>query len=314
MRKGKWIQGTSPTEPVSAAARESLRARLRTVSYYLPLAARKSDRDVEYVHQLRVSTRRAVALLRIFRRLFTDKHADWLDAQLKTIRRAAGAARDLDVLGRQIAQWAELRPTAARSALLERVELCRDQAQKPVRKVQRKMRRREFAQRVDRIVKRVRWRGADAEPTFAASAAGCLRTVAEPFFAAAAGDMADLEALHRFRITAKHLRYSMEVFAAAFNSEFRTNLYPCVEEVQTRLGEIHDHAAAIDRFLAWRHEWEQGSQTECLGELVEIEKGALATTRQNFIRWWTPERAAELRQRFDQALAAQGTPRGEKYA
>jgi CHAD domain-containing protein len=314
LRKGKWIQGTSPTAPVSAAARDALRARLRTVSYYLPLAAHKSDRDVEYVHQLRVSTRRAVALLRIFRPLLAEKHADWLDRKLKKIRWAAGEARDLDVLGRRIAEWVERGPFTARTALLARVERSRDRAQAPVSRVQAKMRRGKFAARVDKIVRRVRWRGKEPEPSFAAAAAGCLRTVAEPFFEAAAGDLADLTALHCFRITAKHLRYSMEVFSAAFSAEFRSDLYPCVEEVQTRLGEVHDHAAAIDRFHGWLAEWDDGPETDALRELIDIERADLATTRQEFIRWWTPEQAADLRQRFDQALAAQAAPADEKYA
>lgn len=318
MRKGKWIQGTAPGDPVSDAAREALRARLRTVAYYLPLASFKSDRDIEYVHQVRVSTRRAVALLRIFRGLMAEKDAAWLDRKLKRIRRAASEARDLDVLGRRIAEWVETNPSSGRAALLYRVERARDRAQAPVRKVQKKLANKRFGTRIDKIVKRVHWREAIAEPSFAAAAAGCLRTVAEPFFKAGAGDMADLEALHHFRITAKHLRYSMEVFAAAFGPEFRTELYPCFEEVQARLGDIHDHAAALERFHTWLTEWEAGPETEALHELAEVEKGNLARTRQNFIRWWTPERAAELRTRFEQALAAQEsanqTAPGEKSA
>ena len=70
--------------------------------------------------------------------------------------------------------------------------------------------------------------------------------------------------LYRFRITAKHLRYSMEVFAAAFGPEFRSELYPCFEEVQAGLGDIHDHAAALERFQAWLAEWEEGPETEAL--------------------------------------------------
>ncbi|HVU85817.1 MAG TPA: CHAD domain-containing protein [Pirellulales bacterium] len=307
MRKGKWIQGTAPGDPVSDAAREALRARLRTVAYYLPLASFKSDRDIEYVHQVRVSTRRAVALLRIFRSLMAEKDADWLDRKLKRIRRAASEARDLDVLGRRIAEWVEANPSSGRAALLYRVERARDGAQAPVRKVRKKLADKRFGGRIDKIVKRVRWREDGPEPSFAAAAAGCLRTVAEPFFEAGAGDTADLDALHRFRITAKHLRYSMEVFAAAFGPDFRTDLYPCFEEVQARLGDIHDHAAALARFQTWLAEWDDGPETEALRELAEVEKGNLARTRQNFIRWWTPERAAELRTRFDQAMLTQAT-------
>jgi len=312
VRKGKWIQGTSPTEPVSTAAREALRARLKTVCYYLPLSAFKSDRDVEYIHQVRVSTRRSVALLRIFRHLLAAKDAQWLDRQLKRIRRAAGEARDLDVLGQRVAEWVEQRPSSPRAALLYRIERYRDRAQAPVRKVQKKMLRKHFAARVAKIVKRVQWRETTPEASFAAAAAGCLRSVAEPFFQAGAEDTADLAALHCFRITAKHLRYSMEVFAAAFDPAFRTELYPCFEDVQARLGEIHDHAAALERFHGWLAQWDADApETTALRELADVEKGKLATTRQNFIRWWTPERAAELRQRFDHALAAQSATPGE---
>lgn len=314
MRKAKWIPGAAPTARVSEAAREALRARLRTVSYYLPLAANKSDRDVEYVHQLRVSTRRAVALVRIFRPLLAEKDAEWLDRKLKKIRRAAGEARDLDVLGRRIAEWVEQGPHTARSAFLARVERYRNDAQTPLRKVLRKLGRGEFAERVVRIVKRVRWREEGPEMSFADAAAGCLRTVAEPFFEAAAGDLADLAALHCFRITAKHLRYSIEVFAAAIAPAFRSDVYPCIEEVQTRLGEVHDHAAAIDRFQSWLAAWEDGPEVDALRDLISLERAELARTRQEFIRWWTPEQAADLRERFDRALAEQTAPVGEKYA
>ncbi|MBI2825419.1 MAG: CHAD domain-containing protein [Planctomycetia bacterium] len=314
MRKGKWIQGTAPSEPVSAAAREALRARLRAVAYYLPLAAHKSDRDVEYVHQLRVSTRRAMAAVRIFAGLVKKRKAKWLERQLKKIRRAANDAREFDVLGRRIATLVEARPSPPRTALLSRIERSRDRAQKPVLKIERKLRRKDFTARIDKIVKGIRWRGADSEPTFAAAAADCLRTMAEPFFQAAASDMGDLPALHGFRIAAKHLRYSMEVFAAAFDSEFRTGLYPAIEEVQTRLGDVNDHAAAIASFRGWLESWNDSLAIDALRELLKGEEDSLAAARDSFVRWWTPERATDLRRRFDQAMAAGAAAHGEKSA
>ena len=59
MRKGKWIEGTSAEQPVSAAARRALEVRLAVVWHYLPLAAKRASEDVEHVHQLRVASRRA---------------------------------------------------------------------------------------------------------------------------------------------------------------------------------------------------------------------------------------------------------------
>jgi hypothetical protein len=57
----KWVPIVAPEEGVREVASGTLAARLATVQHYLPLAAEKSDEDVEYVHQLRVWTRRAAA-------------------------------------------------------------------------------------------------------------------------------------------------------------------------------------------------------------------------------------------------------------
>ena len=65
-RKSKWIEANSLDEPASKVARRAFRARLRTVWDWLPQAADESETDAEYVHQLRVSTRRATAALRLF--------------------------------------------------------------------------------------------------------------------------------------------------------------------------------------------------------------------------------------------------------
>ena len=64
MAEGKWINGLTPDMPVADAARVVLAARFEVVRQYLPLAAAKPYEDVEYVHQLRVGTRRAGAALR----------------------------------------------------------------------------------------------------------------------------------------------------------------------------------------------------------------------------------------------------------
>ena len=58
---GKWIDGIRPDGSVGEAARVSLATRLAAVAYWLPLAAEYADQDVEHVHRLRVSTRRAIA-------------------------------------------------------------------------------------------------------------------------------------------------------------------------------------------------------------------------------------------------------------
>ena len=54
----KWIAGLSSSQMVCEAAGRVLDARLKAVCHALPLAAQKSDDDVEHVHRLRISVRR----------------------------------------------------------------------------------------------------------------------------------------------------------------------------------------------------------------------------------------------------------------
>lgn len=106
--KQKWVEGTSPEQGVVEVARRALGARLELVAHYLPLAARRPEEEIEYVHQLRVATRRAVAALKLFAPLLPRRRAQKMKKLLGRIRRAAGDARDLDVLGLRLAErWAE---------------------------------------------------------------------------------------------------------------------------------------------------------------------------------------------------------------
>ena len=95
---GKWID-IRPDDSVCHAARLSLEARFMAVVHHLPCAAYHFEQDAEHVHRLRVSTRRAMAALQLYRDFLPRKRARWMKKQLKKVRRAAGEARDLDVLG-----------------------------------------------------------------------------------------------------------------------------------------------------------------------------------------------------------------------
>ena len=72
-----------------------LNLHLQLVATSLPLATQKRP---ETVHQLRVNTRRSLSALSVFGGLLDPQEAKWMRKQLRRIRKAAGAARDLDVL------------------------------------------------------------------------------------------------------------------------------------------------------------------------------------------------------------------------
>jgi CHAD domain-containing protein len=302
-RKGKWIEGTLPDQPVSAAARRTLEVRLAVVWHYLPLAAHRAEEDVEHVHQLRVASRRAVAAIEIFWELLPPRRARWLRKRLKEIRRTAGEARDDDVLAARLERWAQRHPSV--NLVLKQVRRHRRQAQKPIRKIHRKLVRERFERGLSELLDRIRWREKRRrrEPCFAAVARQSLRAVAAEFWTAAEGDFDDITALHQFRIAGKQLRYAMEVFATAFPPTFREEQYPLVEQLQQLLGDVNDHATAEARLKAWLDEAEDDELKRALKNLLAAERRSLAKSRQQFLAWWTPSRSRSLRDGLQRHLA-----------
>lgn len=290
--------------------------RAHVVWQYLPLAAAGPRDDVELVHQLRVSSRRAMAALDIFAPLLPSRRTLWLTKQLKRVRRAAGTARDLDVLIHGLEDIADKPLQAACTPLLKSAQRLRQQAQAPIEAIHDKLVRKDFPQRLAGVVKRIRLRGTASrvqKPTFGQTARKELRPLVDNFFAAAANDLSDYEALHGFRIEGKRLRYAMEVFAGAFEPAFRKTLYPLVEALQEKLGDVNDHCAALAMFADWPGKDDDASLAAALAAVSAREQAALEASRRDFLAWWTAERCTELGGRFA-ALLDNGHSNGNGHA
>ncbi len=305
VKPSKWIEGTKPNQPVRKVARRAVDARLETVWHFAKLAAKKPGEDIEHVHQLRVSVRRARAALDIFEDLLPKRRARWLNKTLRGLRRAAGDARDLDVLGERLTAIAKEKEESELDKIVARIALRRRQAQKPLVKSYQKAKRARFLKRVRGLEKRIRWRNKSPEPVFGNAARATLEPLVNDFFVAGAADLSDVTNLHQLRISGKRVRYAMELLAGAFNDHFRAELYPIFAEVQELLGTINDHATAITMFTEWleRADGETHLADE-MRELIAGEEAQLDATRRSFLDWWTAERAADLRVRFDAILGA----------
>lgn len=303
----KWIIAESDERITEVVAR-SLQGRLKSVQKYLPLAAVKHDESIEYVHQLRVSTRRADAALDMYRELLPQWRVAWIEKQLARIRRATNDARDDDVLARRLAK--DQAPAAV--ALLNRVREHRTAAQQAVREVyERLTEKKRFDRREEKLLKRVRLRGKhrkSKEPTFRDWAVPQLRTVIDEFFEAAAGDLDNTNRLHQFRIVGKKLRYAMELLSAAFGSELREIAYPLLETLQNQLGQINDHASALGRIGHWRVESADAESEKYLSEMEQYECEQLSDSRQRFTIWWSVEQQSQLRDAFESVLGECAVP------
>lgn len=299
--KNKWVEA-APHEPLTVAARRALRSRLNLVADALPVAARSDVLDPEAIHQLRVSTRRAWAALDCYDQVLPQRAGQWIRKQLKRIRKVAGGARDLDVLGLRLRSEAGAQ-RAQCHALLVHVEELGRRARKPVAELWALLKEKRFRQRIRKLVNGVGWQGDCLdEPAFADAARQRMRELAGRFFAAATGNLRDTRLLHEFRILGKRLRYAMELNHAAFGPEFRDVLYVQLEEIQERIGATIDHAAAIERFEMWLAKWDDPQLVVPLQRLLAGEQAALATSRDTFARWWSEERTKQFERQFHETL------------
>ena len=297
--KNKWIQNTSPDQPVSEFARQVISLRLKSVWHYLQLAALESDDDVEYVHQLRVATRRADSSISIFKKLLPKNVTRSIRKQLRRARQAAGNARDLDVLFQRLQEGREKYPDIVIRRVIKQAKLRRGSAQKPLLKIHSKLKQDRFKRKIKAIVRSIKWRDKAPEPTIGQIAQSSLGQFVDEFFAAAASDLTDISALHKMRIRGKKLRYAMELLTGVFGPSMRSELYPTFAEVQDKLGRINDHDTARRLFEKWDQSSRRGNQ---LARLREMECLKLKEECNSFQRYWTRERAAELEKLFESLL------------
>lgn len=309
-RNTKWVEG-QPEESVELVASRALAARLGRLWHFLEQAVQHEGREVEDVHQLRVFTRRSAAALQIFEAWLPKRRGRWLHKQLKRIRRAAGEARDLDVLrARWSEELAEL-PAAQSSILLEQIKRRRRRAQWPIEDAFHKLAGKRFPRRARKLTKRVRYRGpagGDCGDRLLCMARASLAELLIPYFQAAESTFADPAELHAFRISSKQVRYAMEVFAGAFDDSFRQQLYPLVADLQDRLGKINDHVTALAYLTTWHGESDAAAVRQAIEAGMQVEQQALDESQHEFLNWWSAEKREQLRNQFARYVPLNAQP------
>jgi CHAD domain-containing protein len=293
-----------PHTRTGEVAAHAISRSLATVKHRLRLATEKAAEDVEHVHALRVSVRRAMAALALYDELLPRRAARWMARALREIRRAADRARDLDVLLQRLLSD----PDGARAhALLEAMHEQRRLAQEPIATAFRRVQRERFG-RATKALRRgaMRARG-PAKLRLGAFMRGALAPIEERFFAAASGALGTIGALHALRIRAKEVRYAMELAAPAFpGPELAPRVKSALHALQDRLGEINDHAKALEALgdaLTWSE-----SDAVLMAKLLEAEAGSLAGAVSALREWWSSDRGRELESAFAELHADEQEP------
>jgi len=284
--------------PVGEVAARLLRKRLDAVWSELRNACR-DEADPETVHQLRVATRRTLAALDAFADIIPSRRRAWFEKRLARLRRAAGEARDLDVLSQRLSLGGA-GSTRARGRLVAMLSKQRVQSRAPIREQLEKLLDAEWPERVERLMEGIRRRRRTS--TFAAFARRRFKPMIEAFFARADHKLRAAEEIHELRIAGKQLRYALELFAPVFPAGVRSRCQSALERLQETLGSFTDHAAAADRFARWARSADAGSNRDLLAMLERDEDARADVARKSFSKWWNHARRKSLRRSFERTL------------
>jgi CHAD domain-containing protein len=299
-RTSSWLVTDGPDATVGQVAMRTLRGRLRAVWSEAQAAAEGTA--PEHVHRLRVATRRTLAAFDVFRDVIPAKRAAWFRKRLRLLRRAAGDARDLDVLTGRLSHNAP-RPAAARTArsrLVAMLSRQRTVSRGPIRELYERLAEADWQGRVDELLERVAERG--RRTTFGGYARRQFRPLVEHFFATADRRLRDADEIHRVRIEAKKLRYAVEIFAGVFPAATLARCQDALERLQKTLGEFTDHAAAADRFRRWSRDESMRSDRETLAAFRRREDELADEARRLFAKWWSRSRRRALKRTFQKSI------------
>jgi CHAD domain-containing protein len=292
MADGKWITGLRPDMHLEPAARHTLAQRLEVVRDWLPRAVHEADQDPESVHQLRVGTRRADAALRIFRDCLPGRVYRAARERLRTIRRAAGAARDWDVFLldlRQRSQDASPEDLAGLDFLAGYASGQRSAVQVQLEAVE--VQPETFVEFIVATLEELRDPDDNHKAVLGDLARSLLVDRLGKLHATASGDLTDYGHLHQVRIAGKRLRYALEVVADCFVPALRERLYPLVEEMQDILGRANDSHVASGRMRAirtqlcdWGEMWKR--LRPGVDGLLRFHQRRVPQERRRFLKWW----------------------------
>jgi CHAD domain-containing protein len=292
------------------AASAILRRRLTVVCSCWSQAHGDRREQAENVHALRVSTRRAVAALDAFRSLLPKKRRRKLKSELRKVRKSVDQLRNLDVLAELLVS-SPRRPGRRRQALVDRLReerCCVLEALNMQRQCTPPLRR-----QAQKTLARVTWRKAlgRKEPSLGDFARRSVRQSADRFLHAALSAQLDsMDGMHRLRIQAKKLRYTLELFGDALPAERCKEVRRELRKLQQELGTIRDHAMAADWIARVAQDapavgaaarqkplaaGKPALDASSARALIEYHQQIAADQAQDFCRRWTVEHIGGLR-------------------
>jgi len=287
-------------DPMTVAGRKVLAQQLYRMR--ANTAGTIEDLDIEFLHDLRVASRRARAALQLFRDILGRRRCEPIRRELKWVADVLGGVRDLDVFIPNL----DTRYEAALVNPEGRAWITgafREQRKKALAELVEALQSRRFAlllQRMERLAESPpprMPRGNGALPSHSAGAAlveGAVKRVLK--LARKMGDAPDEEGLHRLRILFKRLRYTAEFFKSTLDRDPKKELALLVD-VQDCLGEHQDAVVAMERLSALALNPPGGESLPPgllleIGALIQAERAVAQQRRDAFDGLWSKFRKA----------------------
>ncbi len=215
-------------------------------------AGTRLGEDVEALHDMRVSTRRMRAALRVFEAAVGPEAHAFLRKGMRRTGRALGPVRDLDVFRQTTWTYRESLPEEQRGGLeefLQVLEARREEARARMTAFLDGPKYARFKAGMDRFLTGDGWQGAPASRECVADVVP--GAVEERLSAVLAFDQEVAvpdpppERLHALRIACKRLRYTLEFFQEVLGPQTRS-LIKEVVSLQDHLGLVQDAVVAGD--------------------------------------------------------------------
>jgi CHAD domain-containing protein len=251
-----------PTDTVAEAARRVMQRHLeRLISRRYGLAY---DEDIEYVHEMRVATRRMRAAIRVFRKAVQGGFAQERK-EVKALADAFGVARDVDVFLAFLRGYAEAAPHAHRAFLNSLIRSEKRKRRRGYVQLLRRCADPAYARFTGELHRRL-CRPVGADGGIAGAGKRARRPIWRHARSALRKDLRRLgdygrrleklspEQLHSLRIACKRARYTAEFFADLYPPELK-QLTATMVKMQDLLGEVHDfdvYAARVQEYVRRR--------------------------------------------------------------
>ncbi len=202
--------------------------------------ASNSPHSEESIHDLRVAIRRFTQCIRLFESFFRGRAAGNIRKRLKNLLDLCGEVRNHDIAQQLLGEAA-----FSSGSLIDDLHRSRRHLEK---KLARRLRRRKLRRRLDDWSAHLRrgpgssgdlWNS--ASPVFE-NAKRVLPGMASDFFekgSRATAPGANYQSMHQFRLLAKRLRYTLEIFAPAYSDKLAPAL-TALRGLQDHLGAIND--------------------------------------------------------------------------